>query len=436
MPSHYDKYFDASVETLPREEIERLQEARILQLVPYVYNRAPLTRHIWDQAGVHPDDIKSLQDYKDKAPFINKDTIREFRDNNSDPFGGLCCVVQPHLKGIGFTSGTTGDPTPVPRAKHTLSMLDLKRCFWHMGLRPKDYFINAMFTFREGQTADRCIEADFKPINFCYKPSEVVPRIIEASLKYRPKVFFMLSTPMVTAIEKYVRDRNIDIKEAFASYQGAVFGGEMLGDSMRQRINSWGLEVYEYTTLGDVCGAMQCSAHDGMHAWEDLALVEVLDPDGSEPVADGEVGELVVTALMDDVAPLVRFRTDDLVKITREPCSCGRTHARFWPLGRKGDQIIVRGKSILPRDLLPIFQTQAETSSGLFQIILRSREADTLELRVGYDASVTGDPAELKSRLLELVSNGMEVPVAIDLVVDDELLKLGPPQKIPRVTKS
>src|SRR5690606_942920 len=66
MPSHYDKYFAASVETLPREEIERLQEARIPQLVPYVHTRAPLTRHIWDQAGVHPDDIKSLQDYKDK----------------------------------------------------------------------------------------------------------------------------------------------------------------------------------------------------------------------------------------------------------------------------------------------------------------------------------------------------------------------------------
>jgi phenylacetate-CoA ligase len=429
-------YYEPEVETLPREEITRLQEARILQLVPYVYSRAPLTRHIWDQAGVHPRDIKSLADFKEKAPFINKDSIRAFRDGNADPFGGLLCAQPPHLKGIGFTSGTTGDPTPIPRSRVTLSFQELKRSFWQMGLRPKDYYINAMFTFREGHGVDRAQDAGFRPICFPHSPFEV-PRIIEASLKYRPKVFFMLSTPLVGAIDKYLRDNpQLDPKDIFSSYGGATFGGETLGETMRQRILDWGLEVFEYSSLGDVCGAMECSAHDGMHTWEDFVLVENLDPEGSEPVADNEVGELVVTALLDDVAPLVRFRTDDLVRHTTQACSCGRTHGRMWPQGRTGDQMLIQGKSILPRDILPLLQPLPETSTGLFQIIRRTREAEVLELRVAYDVSVTAEPAKLREFLLGHIAAALEVPVEIELVTEDELLKLGPPQKIPRVTKS
>lgn len=82
-------YYEPEIETLPRADLVRMQEALLLQLLPYVYNRAPLTRYIWDKAGVHPQDIKSLADFKEKAPFIDKDTIRAFRDANHDPFGGI-----------------------------------------------------------------------------------------------------------------------------------------------------------------------------------------------------------------------------------------------------------------------------------------------------------------------------------------------------------
>lgn len=429
-------FYEPEVETMSREEIQRLQEARILQLVPYVYSRAPLTRHIWDEAGVHPRDIKSLADFKEKAPFIKKDTIRAFRDGNDDPFGGLLCTQPPHLKGIGFTSGTTGDPTPIPRSRVTLSFQDLKRSFWHIGLRPKDYYIYALFTFREGHGVDRAHDAGFRPITFAHSPLEV-GRMIEASIKYRPGVFFMLSTPLVGAIDKFLRaNPQLDPQDIFSSYKGAVFGGETLGAAMRQRVEGWGLPVFEYSSLGDVCGAMECSAHDGMHTWEDFVLVENLDPEGTEPVGDNEVGELVVTSLLDDVAPLVRFRTDDLVRYTAQPCSCGRTHGRMWPQGRTGDQVLVQGRSILPKDIIPLLQSLPETSTGLFQIIRRQRESDVLELRVAYDTSATADAAKLEAFLYGYLQDALAVPVKIQMVTEEELLKLGPPQKIPRVSKS
>jgi len=429
-------YYEPEIETLPRADLVRMQEALLLQLLPYVYNRAPLTRYIWDKAGVHPQDIKSLADFKEKAPFIDKDTIRAFRDANHDPFGGLLCVQSPLLKGVGFTSGTTGDPTPLPHAKLTLANKEWKRNFWHMGLRPGDYYTHMMFTFREGHSVDRMQDAGFKPITISISEMDVT-RVIKASLTYRPKIFYLLSTPLIDGIEKHLRKNpSLDIKDVFSSYKGAVFGGEPLGPAKRQLLADWGLEVFEYSSLGDICGAMECKAHDGMHTWEDIALIENLDPEGIAPVDEGEVGELVVTSLIDDVAPLVRFRTDDLVRHSTKPCSCGRTHGRIWLQGRKGDQLLINSKSVLPVDILPHLQSLPETGAGLFQIIRREREAETLELRIGYDTDVVTDISKLEAFLTDHLQKALDVPVRMQLVTEAELLKLGPPHKIPRVSKS
>ncbi|HYH73360.1 MAG TPA: hypothetical protein VD764_09075, partial [Nocardioides sp.] len=89
----------------------------------------------------------------------------------------------------------------------------------------------------------------------------------------------------------------------------------------------------------------------GLHFWEDDTLVEVLDPEGTEPVGDRERGELVATALVNRTTPLIRYRSDDIVRLTRVPCPCGRTHAKLWPVGRKGDGVEVDGKKILPIDV-------------------------------------------------------------------------------------
>jgi len=428
-----DRYFDADIETMSREQIEQLQEARILQLVPYVYQRSPLIRSVWEEAGVTPDDIRSLADFKAKVPFIDKDTIRQYRDRYGDPFGGLACVGAPHLRGVGFTSGTTGDPTPILRSEEHITLTALKRELWHIGVRSGDYFTYALFTFREGVNADKWLDSGFRPATIQHLPSEV-PHLIEISRRLRPKALFMISTPLIMAIDQYQKNTGTDLREAFSSYQGAVFGGEPMSPSLRTLVESWGLEIFELSSLGDISTTMECRAHDGMHAWEDLALVEHLDPDGNQEVGDGARGELVVTALADDVAPLIRFRTDDLVSLTRGTCTCGRTHCRMKLLGRKSDEIIIQGRSVMPLDLFPLMQQFPETQAGLFQIIKGQREEEQLRLRVGYDSSLLkGSEADLSERIARGLSASLEVPLRVELLRSEELLKSG--HKIPRVIK-
>jgi phenylacetate-CoA ligase len=431
-----DRFFDPVIETMPREEIEQLQEARILQLLPYAYSQSALVREVWDAAGVKPEDIRSLADFREKVPFIDKDTIRSFRDRHGDPYGGLACVGPPHLRGVGFTSGTTGDPTPLPRSDYHVALAGLKRELWHMGVRPTDYFTYALFTFREGLNTDKWLDSGMRPIAIQHLPDQM-PHLVQVSRQFRPKALFMLSTPLIMALEQYQKNTGDDLSEAFSSYGGAVFGGEPMSPHFRQVVESWGLEIFELSSLGDITTTMECNAHDGMHTWEDLAMIEHLDPSGSGPVADGERGELVVTALLDDVAPLIRYRTDDLVQFTRKPCTCGRTHGRLKPIGRKGDEMLIQGRSILPMDIFPLMEQFPETRTGLFQMVRPQREMDALTLRIGYDESALTDGVEaLGARIADTLSSTLQVPVIVETVSNESLLKNGPPNKIPRVVKS
>lgn len=434
-PVDNSAFFDPEIETMPRDQLRRLQEGRLLELLSKVYERSGLIREKWDDAGVSLTDITSLDDFLAKAPFIDKDAIRAYRDHNHDPCGGLMIAEENELRAVGFTSGTTGDPTPVPSGAYTGNDTQLSRDIWQIGVRPGDYLSYMMFTFRGGQGRMLNMSAGgFTPIMMPHDPG-ALPLMVEAIKTYRPTGFFMVSTPMLIGLEKYFETTGDDPVDVFSSVKGAIFGGEPLSPRFAALTKGWGLELFEFTSLGDVIGAMECKAHNGFHMWEDLVLVEALDDDG-KPVPDGELGELVVTSLADPIAPLIRYRTEDIIRMDRSPCGCGRTHARFWVLGRKGDQTIVQGKAILPRDIQRLVEGHNETKSCLFQIIRPQMVLDKLRLRVGYEPELLKDsPAALSERLKQTLVEFFDVPVEIDLVLAEELLKLGPPQKIPRVTK-
>ena len=193
-------YLEEHIETMPRAQIETLQETRLMRLLEHACNNTPLIRKLWDERGLRPNDIKSLQEFKEKAPFISKQAVRHFRDTYRDPYGGLNSVGEFDLKGVTFTSGTTGDPTPVLRGIRSVSEACLMRDTWMVGSRPGDHVMVMRPTFRVGHTGYHYQEVGFIPVHLSHSPS-VLPRLIAASRTYEPTSLFFLSNPLLIALE-------------------------------------------------------------------------------------------------------------------------------------------------------------------------------------------------------------------------------------------
>jgi phenylacetate-CoA ligase len=301
-----------------------------------------------------------------------------------------------------------------------------------MGVRPGDYFTCILFTFR-GAAWAMAQSIGAVPIFMDHTPEEL-PRFVKLSLELRPTGLYNFSNVLISELAAVCDRMGVSPKDVMSSYHGIVVGGEPIGPRSRHFLDEWGVEAFEHTAVGDAGAATECREHDGCHFWEDGVLVEHLDPNSTDEGPDGERGELVVTALDNRVMPLVRFRSDDLVEITRERCGCGRTHGRLKTAGRKGDEVVIDGRSVLPRDVWEAVELCPETSLGLFQIIRPAAKMDTLRLRVGHDGS-TSDPGELSDRIAAAVSEATGVKPEIELVPNADLLRLGPPHKIPRVAK-
>jgi phenylacetate-CoA ligase len=425
------RYFDR-VEVLPRAELLKLQEKRLLEQVAYVAERSPLVKRVWADAGVAAADIRSTEDFKAKVPFTDKDSLRQFRDATGDKYGGVLCADESEIDLVGTSSGTTGDPTIFGESWTAPGdYLFSPREAWELGLRPGDYFADVGHTLRSiGRLYYH--DAGAVPVFFDHDASDL-PRFVEWSLKYRPTWMFHLSSPLIYGLARLEAETGVDLRDVFSSYTAVIYGGEPMGKQARELVTRWQVPVYEFTSLGDSGTGWECREKTGFHAWEDLVLFEVIDPDTLEPVPSGGRGEMVVTNMVDRMDPLIRFRSSDFVEWTEEKCGCGRTHARFWPLGRVGDELVVAGRSVMPRDVWDAIEQVPETASGLFQIIRPQREVEVLKLRVGYEGSP--DLADLDRRVADSVEEAIGVRPIIEFTPNSEIIKLGPPHKIPRTAK-
>ena len=436
-------YWDREVETLPRDPLRELQFERLTETIAFAYERSALTREAWDAAKVKPADIRTWDDFAERAPFLDKDAQRRFRDERGDPYGGVLCRTPQELSAINSTSGTTGDPTLVPELWGGGSVgrpAIMVRDFWGMGVRPGDHFSLFLFTFR-GPTYGFVQQLGAIPVLFDYGVTEIA-RLLRLSLRYRPTALYNFGGTMINATAEIAERAGIDPSDAFSSYHAIVFAGEPLGVRARRLASAWGMRLFEHSNVGDVTACFECTEHDGMHFWEDTVYVEGIDPlavshRDAQPVSGDRVRcELVATALSNRVAPLIRFRSDDLVEIDRSPCRCGRTHARIRTIGRKGDEVVVQGASVLPVDVWAAIETIDACRLGLFQIVRPRREVDVLRLRVGFQDTPAGRLAALTDDVKAAVVAAVGVEPEVELVPNPELLRLGPPHKIPRVTRS
>jgi phenylacetate-CoA ligase len=429
LPPVDQQYYAPEIETMARTDLEALQWERLQELIPHAYEHSALVRATWENAGVKPGDIRSLADFREKAPFLDKDMVRQFRDERGDPFGGTLCVDPSQLTGVSSTSGTTGDPTLVPElwgAGPGVPSI-ITRDLWGWGVRPGDYIALVLFTFRGPTYGLFQGSLGTTPLLFDFSPDEM-ERFCELSLEFRPTAVYNFGSMLINAVKDVCDRRGFDAHDVFASYKGVTFAGEPLSPRARRLAESWGIELFEHGNVGDVTGSFECTEHNGLHFWEDQVHVDGIEPDGDRV-------ELVASSLTNTVAPLLRYRSDDIVRLSTEQCACGRTHARMWPIGRKSDELLVQGKSVLPVDVWAAVESVDACALGLFQVIRQGPQADQLRLRVGYLPEYEAQLDAVRDGVKAAVLAEVGVEPAVELVPNAVLLKLGPPHKIPRVAK-
>ncbi|MGE0387836.1 MAG: phenylacetate--CoA ligase family protein [Gammaproteobacteria bacterium] len=428
------KYFEPAIETLPRAQLEALQEERLLEILPYVYERSRLYREKWDAAGVHPRDIRTIEDFRNRIPFLTKDDLRDWRARHDDYTNGLLCVDPKEVSIVTSSTGSTGEPTYFfERWDYGWERMwtCMARDLWHMGIRPGDVVIAAS-SYR-GPTHHTAQLLGAVPF---FMPGGMGnwPELFSLFRELRP-AYMQLGGPQVVELNQ-LSDR-FDLRAEFASFKAVSFAGEPIGSRMRERaVRDWGLNFFVWSSAGDTGLAFECNRHDGFHLWEDTVLVEHLDPGTGRPVEDGALGELVVTAIDNRIAPLIRFRAEDLIRFDRTPCGCGRTHARMWLRGRAGDELRVGPRTVMPMDVWSAIEVLPETEGGVFQIVAPGRTLSELRVRVGYDPARTGDLADLSHRVGAAIEAATGVAPVLEMHPNEVLLARALSSKLPRVVKS
>lgn len=353
MRNQKDKYWNREIETMPREELEKLQLKELKEMVTFAYHNAPYYKRTFDQAGVTPEDLKELKDIE-KFPFINKQTERETQGVGSF-LGELCAVPEEEVVFISTSTGSTGVPTVSPFTKADFDEFQdtESRWFWQIGMRPKDRYVHALnFSLYVG--GPDVIGAQNLGALCIWGGTLPSERLLFILKEYQPTILWT-SPSYAWHLGETAKKNGIDPKKDL-SIRKIIVAGELGGSigTTRDAIEElWGAEVFDFYGLSDIYGACaaMCEAKDGLHICEDQILVETVDLKTGEILKPGETGELVYTTLRKHARPMIRFRSGDIGYIDNTPCSCGRTHGRIHIMGRKDDMFIVSAVNVFPSDI-------------------------------------------------------------------------------------
>ena len=379
--------FQPEIECASRDYLHALQSARLIRMVNNAYEHVPFYRRKFDEMGLKPGDIHSIDDIG-KLPFTVK---TDLRDNY--PYG-LFAVPPRELVRIHASSGTTGKQTVVGYTQHDIQV-------WAEGA--------ARALSAAGATRDDFIHVSYGYGLFTgglglhygaeYMGATAIP-VSSGNTKRQVQILqdfgsdFLCCTPSYAMfIGETVRDMGIDPKTL--ELRGGLFGAEPWTDHMRHEIERLlAIKAYDIYGLSEIAGpgvAYDCECQDGLHVNEDYFYPEVIDPDTLEPLPDGEYGELVFTCIGKEALPLVRYRTRDICALHHEVCSCGRTLTRMSkPKGRSDDMLIIRGVNVFPSQVEHVLLELGMDPNYLI-LVDRKNNLDTMEVQVEMSPGLFSD---------------------------------------------
>lgn len=407
-----------TAERMSREEIRALQLERLRHTLRHAYTNVPLYRRKFDEAGVRPEDCRSLEDIA-RFPFTTKADLRD-----TYPFG-MFAVPQSEVRRVHASSGTTGRPTVVGYTEKDLSnWADLiARSLRAAGARPGDKLHNAygygLFTGGLGAHYG----AERAGCTVIPASGGMTARQVQLIQDFEPDIIMVTPSYLLTLLDEFER-QGVDPRST--SLRVGVFGAEPWTEEMRREIEGrMDIHAVDIYGLSEVMGpgvAQECvETKDGLHIWEDHFLPEVVDPVTDEVLADGTSGELVFTSLTKEALPVIRYRTRDLTRLLPGTARPGMRRMEKIT-GRCDDMIILRGVNLFPSQIEEIV-LQTPALAPHFQVRLSRRgRMDHLTVRVEARHDATSPArASAAAAVTKRIKDVIGVSVAVDVVDPDTL---------------
>ncbi|MBR0190155.1 MAG: phenylacetate--CoA ligase [Clostridia bacterium] len=372
------RYYQKEIETMPVEEIRKLQSEKLIKQVKHVYENVPYYRNLMDKKGVRPEDIRGIEDLH-KLPFLSKSDLRE-----TYPYGMLAVPLADCVR-IQSTSGTTGKRVIAYYTKHDIDLWEdcCARAIVAAGGTKDDVLQVAygygLFTggagLHGGSHKVGCLTLPMSSGN--------TERQIQFMMDLKSTI--ICCTPSYAAyIGESLKEQGY--KPQDNSLKAGIFGAEPWTEEMRRDIEkSLGIKAYDIYGLTETSGpgvAFECEEQKGMHINEDHFIAEIIDPDTGEVLPEGSKGELVFTSLDKEAFPLLRYRTRDICVLSRKKCSCGRTFIRMAkPMGRSDDMLIIRGVNVFPSQVETVLLNEGYAPNYRIEID-RVNNTDTFDVFV------------------------------------------------------
>ncbi|MGM0427436.1 MAG: phenylacetate--CoA ligase family protein [Thermodesulfobacteriota bacterium] len=410
VPPDDSPYWDRELETMDPEQREKEVILPKLQgQLTYAYEHSPFYRKKWDQAGVKPEDIRSLDDFE-QIPIVTKEEIRQDQMEHP-PFGSNRCVSETEVGRVHGTSGTTGKPTAFAISKGDVSRIAEAhaRIMWNFGLRPTDtVFIGSFFSLYMGSWGALLGAERLGATVFPFGAG--VPgqsdRALEWMKEVKPTTFYGTPSYSLYLAEKAVK-RGFDPLKDF-NFNILFFSGEPGAGvpSTRKRIEeTYGGICIDSGSTAEMTPWMtdcECDHRQGMHLYQDIVYAELVDVNTRKRLPYGREGAIVYTHLERTSQPMIRFWAGDISRWVDDPCPCGRTYPRLphGVYGRADDMFVVRGENVYPSAI----EDSIRGIRGLgdeFRIII-TREKTMDELIVQAEYAPDADPADTPRLKAEL----------------------------------
>ncbi len=447
------KFWNEAAETMPRKELKKLQWKRLKKQMRYIYEKSVLYRNKFQEIGVHPDKIKSIEEFRNLPIFINKtidrDTQEITRQKYGHPFGEYLCVSPQDVRAIHSTSGTTGLPVFEAFSKHDIEVESevIARTLWRAGLRPGDYVLHVtgLSMWLAGMVPMRAYE--YMGIAGIPVGAESgVARVLQFASLIKPKGMFCIPSFAEHMILKAPEVAGIKAHELGIQIIVAVGEpGAGIPETRKKLIDGFNAKLFDSTGGIWGFGGVSCDSEEyhGMHlVCEDYHYLDIVHPETKKPVdmsGGGGIGEMVHTALEWEAAPSFRYALGDIIELNMEPCPCGMPGMRMKYIGRVDDLLIVKGVNVFPAAIKGVVDSFVPRVTGEMRIILTTpppRVEPPLKMKVEYGTEITQDKLEqLRQEMENAISSKLRVHPAIELVPSNSLVR-DPSKKVKLIEKN